>query len=100
MPSGYALSEYDYPGNVRELINILDRARALEISDFRRLVREHVELNRDLWSSDDEDALPENLDEAIRAHARRVFLRHNSNLSETCKALDISVNTLKKYLAQ
>ena len=29
-----ALMAYDYPGNVRELINILDRATALEEDDF------------------------------------------------------------------
>ena len=39
---------YDYPGNVRELINILDRATALEESDFDLLMREHKELNAGL----------------------------------------------------
>ena len=46
-----ALAEYDYPGNVRELINILDRARALEEDDFRKLIKEHQEINRELWSA-------------------------------------------------
>ena len=33
-----ALMDYDYPGNVRELINILDRATALEEDDFTLLI--------------------------------------------------------------
>ncbi len=41
---------------------------------------------------------PENLNAAIRVHVKAVFARHGQNLSETCKALDISLNTLKKYL--
>ena len=94
-----AMGEYDYPGNVRELINILDRANALGISDFRKLMREHVEINRDLWSTEEETDLPENLDEAIKAHTKRVFHRYNGNLTTTRKALGISLNTLKKYLA-
>ena len=94
-----ALREYEYPGNVRELMNILDRANALEIHDFRKLMQEHVKINRELWIADDGGDLPENLNEAIRIHARRVFHRHGDNLGAACEALGISLNTLKKYLA-
>ena len=93
-----ALGGYDYPGNVRELINILDRAHALEERDFVRLIEEHVRINRDLWAAEEETALPENLAEATRAHVKSVYLRHGSNMSEARKALGISLNTLKKYL--
>ncbi|MBR4614817.1 MAG: sigma-54-dependent Fis family transcriptional regulator [Kiritimatiellae bacterium] len=97
-----ALSEYDYPGNVRELINILDRARALEEDDFRKLIKEHREINRELWSSEDSDAdgkYPDNLEKTIRMHANAVFKKYGGNLSAAREALGISVNTLKKYLA-
>ena len=93
-----ALTVYDYPGNVRELINLLDRARALEETDFAHLIEEHVRINRDLSVSDGKAALPENLNAAIRVHVKVVFDRHGQNLAETCKALGISLNTLKKYL--
>ncbi len=93
-----ALTTYDYPGNVRELINLLDRARALEETDFAHLIEEHVRINRDLSASGGESALPENLNAAIRVHVKAVFDRHGQNLAETCKALGISLNTLKKYL--
>ena len=36
-----ALMGYDYPGNVRELLNLLERASVLGESDFAALVREH-----------------------------------------------------------
>ena len=97
-----ALGEYDYPGNVRELINILDRARALEETDFAKLMREHVAINQDLTATVAADggstALPENLKAAMAAHVRSVFDRHERRLSETRAALGISLNTLKKYL--
>ena len=96
-----ALTQYDYPGNVRELINILDRARALEETDFAKLMREHKELSRDLWSPEEgeaSDALPEDLKSAMTMHVKKVFERHGRNMSEARKALGISLNTLKKYL--
>ncbi len=43
-----ALMEYDYPGNVRELLNILDRATVLGETDFAALMREHKEMNAGL----------------------------------------------------
>ena len=96
-----ALLDYDYPGNVRELINILDRARALEETDFRKLIAEHKAINKDLWAEGDaESGLPDNLDAAIRKHARSVFDKFNQNLTATKDALGISLNTLKKYLAE
>ena len=101
-----ALECYDYPGNVRELINILDRARALEETDFSRLMREHAEINRDLREPEADAGnvttqdLPENLDAAVRMLARRAYKRHGCNLTATKDALGVSLNTLKKYLAQ
>jgi DNA-binding NtrC family response regulator len=93
-----ALGGYDYPGNVRELINILDRARALEESDFAKLIDEHIRINRDLREPKDANELPENLAEAMRAHVKSVYARHGGNMAQARKALGISLNTLKKYL--
>lgn len=96
-----ALTHYDYPGNVRELINILDRARALDETDFAKLLREHKAINRDLLAEDPAAAaLPDNLAEATRLHVRAVFEKHGRNLNAAREALGISINTLKKYLAK
>ena len=94
-----ALTDYDYPGNVRELINILDRARALDESDFKKLIREHKAINSDLRPEDSSaGVLPDNLAEAMRLHVRSVFEKHGRSLAAAKSALGISLNTLKKYL--
>lgn len=103
-----ALEGYDYPGNVRELLNILDRARALDESDFAKIMKEHIAINKDLFVGATNDGsanpsaseLPENLTEAMTLHVKSVFDKHNHNLTATKDALGISLNTLKKYLAK
>ncbi len=103
------LENYDYPGNVRELLNILDRARALEETDFAKLLEEHKRINKDLWVRDSDSAshevgsknvpYPDNLDTAVRQHVKSVFDKYNHNQTAAKNALGISINTLKKYLA-
>ena len=102
-----ALSAYDYPGNVRELIAILKQAKAFEEDDFIKILAAHAEFNQVLLNglrTNREGALPsigypDNLDATIRQHAKSVFDKFNQNLTAATKALGISVNTLKKYLA-
>lgn len=94
-----ALEGYDYPGNVRELLNILDRARALEEDDFEKLMAEHIAVNRDMWVEDSPAGLPDDLTAAMKQHVRSVFEKHNRNMTAAKNALGISLNTLKKYLA-
>ena len=108
-----ALMDYDYPGNVRELINILDRATALEEDDFELVMREHKEMNAGLSgvaAAPKADAVqgavqggapggaPERLEDAIRLHVRRVYEKYGKNLTRAAEALDISRNTVRKYL--
>jgi len=92
--------DYDYPGNVRELINLLDRATALEEDDFVRLIKEHREMNAGLtdraWV--DSGVIPDNLEGAMRLHVRRVFDKYGQNLTKASKALGASRNTVRKYL--
>lgn len=96
-----ALEAYDYPGNVRELLNILDRARALEEYDFRKLLEEHKRINHELWTEDTRlSVYPDDLDAMIRVHAKAVYKKYGEDAAATREALGVSVNTLKKYLAQ
>ena len=111
-----ALSAYDYPGNVRELIAILKQAKALGEDDFAKILAAHAEFNkvlldglrtqRDTFAAPGTQhqapgtPYPDNLDAAIRQHAKSVFDKYNQNLTATKDALGISVNTLKKYLAK
>lgn len=101
-----ALMDYDYPGNVRELVNILDRATALEENDFDSLMREHKEMNADLLPAKAEGAeegpgdagAPDDLEAATRLHVRRVFEKCDRNLTRAAEALGVSRNTARKYL--
>ena len=95
-----ALMDYDYPGNVRELINILDRATALEEDDFGLLMREHKEMNAGLAGNLElkTGRIPDKLEDAMRLHVRRVYEKYGQNLTRAAEALDVSRNTVRKYL--
>ena len=95
-----ALMDYDYPGNVRELINILDRATALEEGDFDLLMREHKEMNAGLSGNLElkSGRIPDKLEDAMRLHVRRVYEKYGQNLTRTAEALGVSRNTVRKYL--
>ena len=95
-----ALMDYDYPGNVRELINILDRATALEEDDFELLMREHKEMNAGLAGNLElkSGRVPDKLEDAMRLHVRRIFEKYGENLTRAAEALDVSRNTVRKYL--
>ena len=92
-----ALMEYDFPGNVRELYNLLERALVLEITDYKQLIREHCELNAALLPQDKVE-VPDNLDEAMRLHVKHVCEKYNGNITKAAEALGTSRNTVRKYL--
>ena len=99
-----ALGEYDYPGNVRELLNLLERAAVLDETDFTRLIAKHREMNAGLQDSDRQETggmvAPDELEEVIRQHVKKVFLKYAQNLSRASAALKISRNTLRKYVSE
>ena len=92
-----ALMEYDFPGNVRELYNLLERAHVLEITDYKQLIREHCELNAALLPQNKAE-VPDNLDEAMRLHVKHVCEKYNGNITKAAEALGTSRNTVRKYL--
>ena len=95
-----ALGEYDYPGNVRELLNILDRATVLEEDDFEALMKEHREMNAGLIDSGctEQGIVPDDLEGATRYHVRKVYDKYGQNLTKAASALNVSRNTVRKYL--
>ena len=96
-----ALMSYDYPGNVRELLNLLERAAVLGEGDFVQLLDRHREMNAGLYgeaAAGEAGVVPDELEEAVRRHVRNVFCKYAQNLSRTASALKISRNTLRKYV--
>jgi DNA-binding NtrC family response regulator len=95
-----ALGGYDYPGNVRELLNLLERATVLGETDFAALLDEHKQMNADLADNVTRELAdaPDELDAAIRLHVRRVFDKCGQNLTKAAEALKVSRNTVRKYL--
>ena len=93
------LKTYDYPGNVRELINVLERAIVLDESDFAKLLKEHKEMTAGLKStSETKEEIPDELEAAVRIHVKRVYEKYDRNLTKTAEALKAARNTVKKYL--
>ena len=120
------LMSYDYPGNVRELINLLERALVFDDPDFNKIVDENRLMTANLRNtsasiskstsnvqsaitpaaskssvsneSTNSADIPDELDAAIRLHIRRVYEKYGHNITKTKEALHIARNTLKKYL--
>ncbi|MBR4219635.1 MAG: sigma 54-interacting transcriptional regulator [Victivallales bacterium] len=92
-----ALQTYDFPGNVRELNNLLERAYVLNIDDYGELIRQHRELNAALVPQDMVE-VPDDLEEAIRLHVKRVCEKYSHNITNAAKAMKVSRNTVRKYL--
>ena len=97
-----ALKTYSYPGNVRELLNLLERAAVLDETDFGRLVENHGSMNASLLALPADDILdveiPDELEEVVRAHIKNVFRKYEQNLSRAAAALKISRSTMRRYL--
>lgn len=92
-----ALMQYDYPGNVRELFNLLERASVLDEQDFARLLAEHKQMTYNL-SHHMKEEVPDDLETATILHIKQVYEKYDHNLTQTAKALNAAKNTVRKYL--
>lgn len=94
-----ALKDYSYPGNVRELNNILERAHALDESDFAALIAEQKSVMKTLLDEAETDAeIPDNLEKLLAWHAKRLYRKTGGSYSIAAKLWGTSLNTFKKYL--
>ncbi len=102
-----ALTAYAFPGNVRELKNIIERA-VLE-SRGGRIMPHHLHLPHVTpppatagWGADSA-SLPDDLDEAVaqveRSMLRRALERTNGNVAEAARLLNTNRNRVYRILA-
>ncbi|MDA3901742.1 MAG: sigma 54-interacting transcriptional regulator [Spirochaetes bacterium] len=86
------LMVYNYPGNVRELENIIEYAYVMSRSD--RI--ETGDLPSNILSEIDDDSL--RLDDVEQRHIHKVLLANNGNRTETARQLGINPSTLWRKL--
>jgi DNA-binding NtrC family response regulator len=94
-----ALESYDWPGNIRQLINALDRAMVL--ADDHTITIDDLPQEIVVRSSDSPRPIPRDtsrLDEIEKAHIVEVLERENGNKARAARALGIHRRKLYRLL--
>jgi two-component system response regulator AtoC len=90
------LMAYDWPGNVRQLENVLTRAIAiakgsvLELQDLEAIMPQ-----RHLFEPDD---ACKRLEDVEKAHITKILLNQKWNITQSARTLNISPTTLRKKI--
>jgi len=88
------LESFEYPGNVRELENMIERA--IVVGDGKVIKLKDLPLGREVISSS-----IESLDDLERKHIAKILDKYKWNISRSAKALDVDratlYNKIKKY---
>jgi DNA-binding NtrC family response regulator len=92
-----ALQAYSWPGNIRELKNVLERARIL--SRGGRLTREHFSWLKQA-TLQPSAATGNTLEEIEHSHIRAKLADNNGDITKTAKSLGISRATLYRKLKE
>ena len=95
-----ALAEYSFPGNARELENMLTYARVMEIKDFNELVDTWRRQNEDLHRKAEDDS-DETVHAAILRHVAKLWRKYQGiKPGELAERLDKSENTVRAWLRE
>lgn len=95
-----SLMRYDWPGNIRELENVIERAVIL--SDGESIVPEDLSLNPSHIEPfmEAKDNLKEALGEYEREHIIRILAKTDKNKSRAAQALGVSLSSLYRKLEE
>ena len=94
-----ALCNYQWPGNIRELSNIIERAtiladdQCIRTSDLPEVVAQHTD-----FADSNSDLEIDNLEERERRHVARVLDRENWNRNATADVLGITRRSLYRLI--
>jgi DNA-binding NtrC family response regulator len=88
------LQEFDFPGNIRELENMVERA--IVIGNGKKITLKDLPLQKSMVSSN-----VESLDDVEKHHIQQTLANHEWNITRTAKALRVDrvtlYNKIKKY---
>ncbi len=94
------LLEYEWPGNVRELKNVMERAliiqRGKSLQPSQLLKSNHNLPFPAVNNSENEPNQITTLENMERNHIEKALIKYMGNYTQTAKALDISLSTLKR----
>ena len=94
-----ALARYDFPGNARELENMLLYASVMKVTDFDGLVERWRSENRGLRRESHGQEGVEALDAVIASHVRKIADRYRGQpLREIARRLGRAENTVREWL--
>jgi transcriptional regulator with PAS, ATPase and Fis domain len=85
------LMEFEFPGNVRELENMIERA--IVVGNGKDIRLKDLPLGKDVISSS-----IESLDDLEKKHISKILLKYDWNISRSAKALNIDRTTLYKKI--
>lgn len=88
------LQEFDFPGNIRELENMVERA--IVVGNGKKITMKNLPIQQGIVSSG-----TESLEEVEKIHIQQVLKHHRWNISRTAKALKVDrvtlYNKIKKF---
>jgi DNA-binding NtrC family response regulator len=88
------LEEFDFPGNIRELENMIERA--IVIGNGKKITLKDFPLEKNIINSS-----LESLDEQEKSHIFQILIKYDWNISRSAKALQVDrvtlYNKIKKY---
>jgi len=87
------LEEFSFPGNVRELENMIERA--IVVGNGKKITLKDLPLEKSFITSS-----VESLDELERLHILQILNKYNWNISRTAKALKVDRVTLYNKISK
>lgn len=87
------LEEFNYPGNVRELENMIERA--IVVGNGKKITLKDLPLEKSVISSS-----VESLDDLEKEHILKILIKYSWNISRAAKALSIDRVTLYNKIAK
>lgn len=97
-PAQAALMAYDWPGNIRELENVIEHAAILASEPFVKIEHLGAEIIESSPGASSAGPFPKKLEDVIKGHITAVLDEFGGNRTKAAKALGISRRALLRKL--